>query len=77
MVSFICSSLIIVEFSVVICSVNQYFAIKDQDINQMLIDNQKNLTISESGDVILLFIYVDNKVTVLSSYLYTSNCLKF
>ena len=43
----------------------------------MLIDNQKNLTISESGDVILLFIYVDNKVTVLSSYLYTSNCLKF
>ena len=67
-VSWICSSLIIVELSVVICSVNQYFANKDQDNNQMLVDIDKNLTIFESGDEIVLFIHVYYKVTFLSSY---------
>ena len=67
-VSWICSSLIIVELSVVICSVNQYFANKDQDNNQMLIDIDKNLTIFESGDEIILFIHVDYKITFLSSF---------
>ena len=47
---------------------NQYFANKDQDNNQMLIDIDKNLTIFESGDEIVLFIHVDYKVTFLSSY---------
>ena len=39
---------------------NQYFANKDQDNNQMLIDIDKNLTIFESGDEIVLFIHVDH-----------------
>ena len=49
LVSWICSILILVEFSVVVCSVNQYYAKKYQDINQTPIDS--NQTIFVSGEI--------------------------
>ena len=49
LVSWICSILILVEFSVVVCSVNQYYVKKLHDINQTPIDS--NQTIFVSGDL--------------------------
>ena len=49
LVSWICCLLILVEFSVTICSVTQYYAKHDRDNNQTFIQN--NQTIFESGDI--------------------------